>query len=207
MADAFLAASDALEAAMPISIRLALVAELDIAPSDLDASYAVMELLVSRNKWSRTSTATVTNALQRILIRFSAVLDDAQVQNMRTALAALERTVSGTSGAVPTTLPSAALPSAAITVINVDAQPTAVSTGTTATTTTSRSSARTSPAPPPAGNPRFCLACETVVPNALLRPCRHAHLCMACANLWRRTNGTCPTCRAAIDSIDQYYPL
>lgn len=54
---------------------------------------------------------------------------------------------------------------------------------------------------PAADGEAACAICMENRVDAVLQPCGHANLCVDCAAKLYRTKSTCPTCRAAIESV------
>ena len=50
----------------------------------------------------------------------------------------------------------------------------------------------------------ICVVCFDAPRDAVLMPCGHADLCMACAKQVARTNALCPICRAPIAQALQF---
>ena len=54
---------------------------------------------------------------------------------------------------------------------------------------------------PPDNETANCIICLDRVPDAVLVPCGHQNLCLACANQWNREGKGCPVDRSRIDKI------
>ena len=164
-------ATQALQDALPVSVRLALLAELELDVGALDSNYDVMRVLVACGKWSATNTGPVCTTLERLVARLGPVL---HVDAVRCIREALQRFSTRSERSTSTSSQSTA-----------------------STRVSTRSSAP--------DESRLCVVCSSAERNALLRPCRHAHMCVACATECLTRTGLCPTCRARIAQVEQIY--